>query len=71
MAAGRATGPKLETTIALSPMAAALPHGRALLGAEWLGKWQRSGAQEPMGAGDESWREAVTGHSQFSSRVTA
>jgi queuine tRNA-ribosyltransferase len=67
VARGRATGPKLETTIALSPLATALPHGRELLGAEWLGKWQRSGAQVPMGAGDadESWREAVTGHSQF------
>jgi queuine tRNA-ribosyltransferase len=73
VAKGRATGPKLETTIALSPMAAALPHGRELLGGEWLGKWQRSGAQEPMGAGDthEAWCEAVTGHSQFAGRAPA
>jgi queuine tRNA-ribosyltransferase len=73
VARGRATGPKSETTIALSPMAAALPHGRELLGHEWLGKWQRSGAQEPMGAGiaDEVWREAVTAHSQFGSRFPA
>ncbi len=49
-------------------MAAALPHGRELLGAEWLSKWQRSDAQVPMGAGatDETWRAAVTGHPQFS-----
>jgi queuine tRNA-ribosyltransferase len=70
VARGRATGPKLETTIALSPLAIALPHGRELLGAEWLGKWQRSDAQTPMGAGDadgEEWRKAVTDHSQFSS----
>jgi queuine tRNA-ribosyltransferase len=68
VAKGRATGPKLETTIALSPLATALPHGHELLGAEWLGKWQRSDAQAPMGVGvtDEAWREAVTGHSQFS-----
>ncbi|MEO8306664.1 MAG: tRNA guanosine(34) transglycosylase Tgt [Pseudomonadota bacterium] len=67
VATGRATGPKLETTIALSPLAAALPHGRELLGQEWLRKWQRSDAQVPMGAeaGDESWRESVTRHSQF------
>jgi queuine tRNA-ribosyltransferase len=71
VASGRGTGPKLETTIALSPLAAALPHGRELLGQEWLGKWQRSGAQEPMGTGiaHEGWREAVTGHSQFAGCV--
>jgi queuine tRNA-ribosyltransferase len=71
VAKGRATGPKLETTIALSPLASALPHGRELLGVEWLDKWQRSGAQVPMGAedADASWRAAVTGHSQFSSDV--
>jgi queuine tRNA-ribosyltransferase len=68
VAKGRATGPKLETTIAMSPLASAMPHGRELLGAEWLGKWQRSDAQVPMGAEntDDSWRAAVTGHSQFS-----
>jgi queuine tRNA-ribosyltransferase len=67
VARGRATGPKLETTIALSPLAAVTPHGRELLGEEWLGKWQRSDAQMPMGAGDadDSWRAAVTGHAQF------
>ena len=72
VATGRATGPKLETTIALSPMAAALPHGRQLLGPEWLGKWQRSGAQEPMGASvDAAWRDAVLGHLQFAQGVQA
>jgi queuine tRNA-ribosyltransferase len=67
VARGRATGPKLETTIALSPLAAASPHGHELLGAEWLSKWQRSDAQIPMGAEDldEVWRAAVTGHAQF------
>jgi queuine tRNA-ribosyltransferase len=67
VARGRATGPKLETTIALSPLAAASAHGHELLGAEWLSKWQRSDAQIPMGAEelDEVWRAAVTGHAQF------
>ncbi len=67
VARGCAAGPKLETTIAMSPMATALPHGRELLGAEWLSKWQRSDAQAPTGAadGDETWRNAVTGHPQF------
>jgi hypothetical protein len=69
VARGRATGPKLETTIALSPLATALPHDRELLGIEWLRKWQRSDAQVPMGAGDadETWREAIAGHAQFAS----
>ncbi len=67
VARGCAAGPKRETTIALSPLATALPHGRELLGAEWLSKWQRSDAQAPMGAddSDETWRHAVTGHPQF------
>jgi queuine tRNA-ribosyltransferase len=67
VAKGRATGPKSETTIALSPLATALPHGRELLGAEWLSRWQRSDAQAPVGAGatDETWRAAVMGHPQF------
>jgi queuine tRNA-ribosyltransferase len=63
---------QLETTIALSPMAAALPHGRELLGPEWLGKWLRSDAQVPMGAGaDDEWRKAISGHSQFAAGAPA
>jgi queuine tRNA-ribosyltransferase len=67
VAKGRGTGPKAETTIGLSPAAAALAHGRELLGAEWLAKWGRSDAQAPLGVvdGDDSWREAVSGHPQF------
>jgi queuine tRNA-ribosyltransferase len=67
LAKGRGTGPKAETTIGLSPGAAALPHGRELLGEEWLAKWRRSERQAPLGvvAGDESWRDAVSGHPQF------
>lgn len=67
VARGRATGPKLETTIALSPLAAASAHGHELLGVEWLGKWTRSDAQKPMGVQDADvhWHAAVTGHAQF------
>jgi queuine tRNA-ribosyltransferase len=68
VARGRATGPKLETTIALSPLATTLPHDRELLNADWLRKWQRSDAQMPMGVdadNDEAWREAVMSHAQF------
>ena len=65
VAKGRATGPKAETTIGLSPLAAAR-HGHELLGAEWLSRWQRSEAQVPLGAsGDDAWRAAVVGHPQF------
>jgi queuine tRNA-ribosyltransferase len=67
VAKGRSTGPKGETTIALSPGAVAAPHEHDLLGAEWLQKWRRSEAQMPFGAAedDRSWREAVLGHPQF------
>jgi queuine tRNA-ribosyltransferase len=67
VAKGRGTGPKAETTIGLTPPAAARAHGRELLGEEWLGKWRRSDAQAPMGvvAHDESWLEAVAKHPQF------
>jgi queuine tRNA-ribosyltransferase len=68
VAKGRATGPKGETTIGLSPAAAATNHAHELLGQEWLAKWQRSDAQVPFGsrADDASWRDAVLGHPQFS-----
>ena len=67
VAKGRATGPKEETTIGLSPVAAQGKHGRELLGADWLQRWNRSEAQAPFGvtSEDESWRAAVTEHPQF------
>jgi queuine tRNA-ribosyltransferase len=67
VAKGRGTGPKAETTIGLSPQAAAAPHDRELLGYEWLAKWRRSDAQAPFGsrADDASWHEAVLKHPQF------
>ena len=68
VAKGCATGPKGETTIGLSPRAAAAAHGRELLGQEWLAKWARSEAQVPFGSTekDDSWREAILAHPQFS-----
>lgn len=70
LARGRGTGPKAETTIGLSPAAAAAAseHSHELLGVEWLAKWQRSDARAPHGSlpGDTSWQEAVSGHPQFS-----
>jgi queuine tRNA-ribosyltransferase len=67
VAKGRATGPKGETTIGLSALAAAAAHGHELLGQEWLAKWRRSDAQAPFGSimDDGSWREAVLTHAQF------
>jgi queuine tRNA-ribosyltransferase len=67
VAKGAATGPKAETTVALSPRAAAAAHGHELLGEEWLVKWRRSDARVPFGADPEdlSWQEAVSGHPQF------
>lgn len=67
VAKGRATGPKAETTIALSPMAAAAPHAHELLGTEWLHKWQRSDAKIPCGAEehDTGWETAIYEHPQF------
>jgi queuine tRNA-ribosyltransferase len=70
IAKGRGTGSKAETTIGLSPLAAAAPHGRELLGADWVDKWKRSDAQAPFGSadGDESWRGALLAHPQFKAR---
>jgi queuine tRNA-ribosyltransferase len=67
VAKGRATGPKGETTVALSPRAARTAHGRELLGQEWLKKWARSDAQVPFGSAepDDVWREAILAHPQF------
>jgi queuine tRNA-ribosyltransferase len=67
VARGRATGPKQETTIALSPLAATSAHGHELLGAEWLARWVRSDARTPLGgeSADASWQGDVAGHAQF------
>lgn len=69
VAKGRSTGPKTETTIGLSPLAAAETTEREFLGVQWLAKWARSDAQAPFGASaeDDSWRIAVTSHPQFRS----
>jgi queuine tRNA-ribosyltransferase len=67
VARGRATGPKSETTVALSQQAALGTHTRELLGQEWLARWQRSDAQAPLGvaASDLSWLARVAQHPQF------
>jgi queuine tRNA-ribosyltransferase len=71
VAKGCATGPKGETTIAMTSAAADQAHDRELLDAHWLQRWQRSTASAPLGAAidDDSWREAVLLHPQFDRRV--
>ena len=67
VAKGRATGPKLETTIALSPLASALPHGVSCSVPNGSANGSAATRRHHMGVvdADDSWRAAVTGHSQF------
>lgn len=70
VARGRSIGVKTETTIALTPEAAAEgARRRELLGEEWLARWRRSHARFPAGLPEEE-REAfarrIEGHPQFS-----
>jgi queuine tRNA-ribosyltransferase len=71
VAKGCSTGPKAETTIGLSRLAAVTTDGFELLNGEWLEKWRRSDAQMPHGctSSDSAWRELITGHPQFSGRT--
>ena len=70
LARGLATGPKHETTIALTPAAlrrAGAPP-RELFGPEWLEKWERSGAKYPAEiSSDEraAFAESIRTHPQF------
>jgi len=66
VAQGVGTGPKSETTIALTPAARHLPY--QLLGPTWLERWNRSGAKFPLGiqAHEEThFREKLYSHSQL------
>ncbi len=70
VARGRSTGEKTETTIAATPRAhAALPLGvHDWLGAEWLQKWERSGAKFPPEIAEEArpaFERAIREHPQF------
>jgi queuine tRNA-ribosyltransferase len=70
VATGRATDDKPESTIAFTP--AALERGQArrhdLLGADWLDRWERSGARYPSDLAEADRGEfeaAILGHEQF------
>ncbi len=67
VARGRATGPKNETTVGLSPLAAKGAHTHELLGRDWFARWQRSDAKAPLGidVADESWIAKIAQHPQF------
>ncbi|MGZ3652236.1 MAG: tRNA-guanine transglycosylase, partial [Bdellovibrionota bacterium] len=67
VAQGAATGPKVQTTVALT--AGALPwRGETLLGKEWIERWERSGARWPLsltGENQPDLLERVRLHPQF------
>jgi len=68
IAAGRPTGPKKETTIALTPSAREIYPEISLLDSAWLSRWQRSDAKLPPGSSGlslESIAQKITQHPQF------
>ena len=70
VAAGAGTGPKADTTLAFNRAdgARAHPAAPALLGPEWLGRWQRSISKYPPNlaeADKPAFEERLEGHPQF------
>jgi queuine tRNA-ribosyltransferase len=61
VARGIGTGPKSETTIALTPRASDRAH--PLLGPEWLARWERSHVRQP------AIEQALRRHAQFSTTL--
>jgi len=64
---GAASGPKSETTVAFTRRPEA-SSGAALLGSEWLQRWERSGAKAPADLSGEDrlrFEERVRRHPQF------
>jgi queuine tRNA-ribosyltransferase len=67
VAQGQATGPKNETTAALTPKAARMEADWPLLGDAWLQRWERSDAKAPFGTtpGTTDWETSIRNHPQF------
>jgi queuine tRNA-ribosyltransferase len=70
VARGRSAGEKLETTIALTPAASQAPSSRRhdLLTADWLEKWNRSGAKFPGEIQEHqhgAFEQVIREHAQF------
>ena len=64
---GEGSGPKATTTVAFNDETLARAH-QTLLGREWLLRWERSGAQFPLGLGIEAqtqFAEKIRNHPQF------
>jgi queuine tRNA-ribosyltransferase len=67
VAEGVGTGPKADTTLALTSLRND-PKVTKLLGAEWLGRWRRSISQFPPGLGDAekaAFEKRIVTHPQF------
>jgi queuine tRNA-ribosyltransferase len=72
VARGRSTGPKHETTIAVTPAALQTATGRErdFLDGEWLKKWERSGAKYPAEIPLDqrpAFEQTIRTHPQFQS----
>jgi len=64
VAAGRGTGPKADTTVAVTQPALS----DTFLGTEWLSRWERSTAKYPLDVAEGEWTRfeaLVRGHEQF------
>ncbi len=76
IARGVSTGPKDQTTIAITPAAAARERAlpREMLSEEWISKWHRSSAPFPAEIPESEyplWREKILNHPQFATQPVA
>jgi queuine tRNA-ribosyltransferase len=67
VAKGQATGPKSETTVAMTPKAKDIEADFQLLDAAWLDRWRRSDAKAPFGSDGTGtgWETVILSHPQF------
>ena len=76
VAEGVGTGPKVDTTLAFTRADGAAQHPAApkLLGAEWLGRWRRSGSKFPASMIEEekpAFERCIESHPQFAALPSA
>jgi queuine tRNA-ribosyltransferase len=65
VAKGIATGPKTETTVAISPELCSV-YAQQLLSQDWLDRWKRSHTQTPLGCNpSQHWQSLIPNHPQF------
>lgn len=67
VAHGQSTGPKSETTVAMTSKGHQQEPEWPLLGEAWLSRWQRSDARAPFGQNpaDGTWETVILNHPQF------